>query len=75
MDKLNQLLAELFEEEATGFGDETPFADCTTWDSLKHVELVVGIEARFSVELSTAEIARLTCKRAAREVLTERGAQ
>jgi acyl carrier protein len=75
MDKLNQLLAELFDEEATVLGEETPFADCTTWDSLKHVELVVGIETRFSVDLSMEEIARLTCKRAAREVLTARGVQ
>jgi len=73
MDKLNQLLAELFAEEATVLGEETPFADCAMWDSLKHVELVIGIETRFSVDLSAAEIARLTCKRAAREILTARG--
>jgi acyl carrier protein len=75
MSKLNQLLSELFDEEAHALGDDTPFAECSTWDSLKHVELVVGIEARFAIDLSAAEIGRLTCKRAAREVLTARGSQ
>ncbi len=75
MEKLNQLLSELFDEEADALGDDTPFTECSTWDSLKHVELVVGIETRFAVDLSAAEIARLTCKLAAREVLTARGAQ
>ncbi len=75
MDTLNQLLSDLFEEEAQALGDDTPFTECSSWDSLKHVELVVGIERRFAVDLSGAEIARLTCKLAVREVLTARGAQ
>lgn len=75
MDKLNQLLASVFEDEADALGDESPFADCPAWDSLKHVELVVGIETRFAVDLSTEEIARLTCKRAARDILRARGVQ
>jgi acyl carrier protein len=75
MDKLDQLLSELFDEEAHALGDDTPFAECSTWDSLKHAELVVGLETLFAVDLSAAEIARLTCKRAAREVLTTRGTQ
>jgi acyl carrier protein len=75
IEKLNQLLSELFDEEAQALGDDTPFTECPSWDSLKHVELVVGIERRFAVELSTEEIARLTCKLAALEVLTTRGVQ
>jgi acyl carrier protein len=75
MDELNQLLREVLEEDALALGDDTPFTECSTWDSLKHVELVVGIETRFAVDLSPAEIARLTCKLTAREVLTARGVQ
>jgi acyl carrier protein len=74
VDTLSQLLSELFDEEADALGEDTPFADCSTWDSLKHVELVVGIETRFAVDLSAEEIARLTCKRATRELLATKGA-
>ncbi len=73
MDKLNQLLSEIFNEEAEVLGEETPFAECPSWDSLKHVELVLGIETLFVVDLSAAEIGRLTCKQAVRQVLTGRG--
>ena len=72
MSKLDQLVIELFEDEATPIGDETPFAGVRGWDSLKHVELIVAFEARFGVELTAQELDRLTCKRAAREILTAR---
>lgn len=72
MSKLDQLIIELFDDEVTPIDDDTPFADVRGWDSLKHVELIVAFEARFGVELTTQEIERLTCKRAARETLTAR---
>jgi acyl carrier protein len=75
VDELTQLLSELLDEEGDALGDETPFADCSAWDSLKHVELVVGIQARFDVDLTADEIGRMTSKRAAREVLMARGAR
>jgi acyl carrier protein len=72
MAKLDQLVLEIFDDESTSVGDETPFADVAGWDSLKHVELIVGLETRFGVELTAEEIERLTCKRAAREILAAR---
>jgi acyl carrier protein len=70
--KLDQFVGELFEEDAGAIGDETPFAECVGWDSLKHVQLIVGIETRFGVELTGEEIDRLRTKRAAREILAAR---
>jgi acyl carrier protein len=72
MAKLDQLVDELFEGEAIALGDDTRFADVAGWDSLKHVELIVGVESRFGIELTADEIERLTTKRAAREILTAR---
>jgi acyl carrier protein len=69
---LDQLILELFVDEPGPIADDTRFADCSGWDSLKHVELIVAIERRFGVELSAEEIGRLTCKRAAREILADR---
>jgi acyl carrier protein len=72
MAKLDQLVGELFEGEASAVGDDTLFADVPGWDSLKHVELIVGLESRFGIELTAEEIERLTSKRAAREILMAR---
>jgi acyl carrier protein len=72
MSKLDQIMFELFEDEAGAISDEAPFVDCAGFDSLKHVELIVAIEGRFGIDLTADEIGRLTCKRAAREILEAR---
>jgi acyl carrier protein len=72
MSKLDQLVVELFDEDAAAMGDDTPFAGVPGWDSLKHVELIVALESGFGIDLNTQEIERLTCKHAAREILTAR---
>lgn len=73
MSKLDQLLFEIFDDEAASIRDDTPFSAVSGWDSLKHVELVVGIEARFAIDLTSEEITRLTSKSGARQVLAARG--
>ena len=72
MTQLDQLVTELFDDEAAAVGDDTRFADLPGWDSLKHVELIVGLETRFGIELTAEEIERLTSKGAARDILTAR---
>jgi acyl carrier protein len=71
MAKLDQLVSELFDDEAA-VADDTLFVDVAGWDSLKQVELIVGLETRFGIELTAAEVERLTSKRAAREILLAR---
>jgi len=63
---------ELFEEDPAAMNDEALFVERAGFDSLKHVELIVAIEARFGVDLTADEIRRLTCKRAARAILQAR---
>ena len=69
MSKIDQLMLELFEDAGAAAAADLPFVDYQDWDSLKHVELIVGIESRFGVELTAKEIECLTCKRAIRETL------
>jgi acyl carrier protein len=38
---------------------ETTAKDVDGWDSLTHVQLVVAIEERFRIRLTTGEVARL----------------
>jgi acyl carrier protein len=35
--------------------------DVDEWDSLNHIRLISGIEQHFQVQLSSAEVERLTC--------------
>lgn len=73
MSGLDQLMVELFDDEAELMDAETRFASCGGWDSLKYVQLVAGIETRYNVDLTADEIGRLTSKRAVRGILATRG--
>ena len=73
MAKLDQFVRDLFGDESTPIGDDTAFSSLPGWDSLKHVELVVGIETHFNVDLTAVEIAELKSKAAVRSVLVRRG--
>ena len=35
--------------------------DVPEWDSLNHIRLISGIEQHFGVQLSSADVERLTC--------------
>jgi acyl carrier protein len=72
MSTLDQLFADVFEDLET-VGEDTPFTQYEGWDSLKHVELVSGIERRFDLDLSADEIREITSRRAARAVLAGKG--
>jgi len=73
MDTLDTVLLEVLADDVDMLDDETPWSACPSWDSLKHVELIVAVESRFGAELSADDIARLTSKRMAREILTSKG--
>jgi acyl carrier protein len=72
MDRIDQLLSDVF-ADVDGIAEATTFKECAAFDSLKYVELVVAVESRFGVDLTADEIARLTSKRALRQVLAARG--
>jgi acyl carrier protein len=72
MSTLDQLFADVFEDLET-VGEDTPFTQYEGWDSLKHVELVSGIERRFDLDLSADEIRQITSRRAARAILAGKG--
>ena len=73
MDRLDALMLELFPDEPA-LPPDTPFREYKTWDSLKHVHLVVGVESRFALDLSADEIAGLVSRQAVAELLRARGA-
>ena len=39
--------------------DEMTAGDVKGWDSIAHIDLIVGLEGRFKIRLTTAEVAKL----------------
>lgn len=71
--KLDELLDKVFADESGEAASGRPFTELKCWDSLHYVQLVVGVQAVFGVELSSAQIVKLTTLRGLREALSEHG--
>lgn len=57
--QVQALLAEVFEVPAEQVTPALEFGDLPQWDSLGHMDLMMRLEERFSVEINTDTIAEL----------------
>ena len=57
----------------TTITDDLAMKDLETWDSLKHMELIVSLENTFGVELTFDEIVAMQTVSEIKRVLTQRG--
>jgi acyl carrier protein len=74
MERVKELLAGILAaDEADLPPPSTPLREFDGWDSLKHVQLVVGLEARFKVKLSADEIKTMVSMADIDRVLKEKG--
>ena len=73
MQRLNNLITEILECDIDSLSDTTPFKEIGTWDSLKQLGLVVGIETIFQIQLSAEDIRKMSSLAEARRLLKERG--
>ena len=56
MEKLNQILSEVFRLKAEDIHDNLKMKDIEKWDSLTHMDLVTSIEDELQIELSMDDI-------------------
>ncbi len=56
---LRQLLAEVFETTPDKIRETDSQATLPTWDSLRHLQLVMALEQRFGIQIDTEQIAQL----------------
>jgi len=56
MEKLLKIVEELFEMP---IAKELAISDCENWDSLRHLNLVVALEAAFEVSFEPEEIIQM----------------
>jgi acyl carrier protein len=71
---LEQLIARLLAEPLEQISDEASRKSLRNWNSLRHVELIIGLEDHFGVKFTRQEIYELSTVGEIREALRKKGA-
>ena len=58
--KLTDIFRELFADDDIALTPATTAADIDGWDSFNHLSVIVAVETRFGVKMTTSEIETLT---------------
>ena len=72
--KLRKIMADLLEMEESEITHDTSIDNVDSWDSLKHIQLVLGLEEQFEMALlSMDEIVEMTSFAKIKHILKEKG--
>jgi len=71
-DPIAQILAQVLRIDASTVTDELGMANTPAWDSLNHMNIIVGIENAFKTELTFDEISEMRSVAEIRQVLSAR---
>lgn len=53
---LQEIFRDVFDDEELEITEETTAEDIDGWDSLTHIQIIVGIEKKFEIKFSAVEI-------------------
>jgi acyl carrier protein len=56
---MQAVFRDVFDDEELVLQDQLTAADVENWDSLTHINLIVGIEREFKIKFTTAEVGSL----------------
>jgi acyl carrier protein len=70
---LNELLAETFSVDPSEVVDSLKMSDVEKWNSLTHIELIVGLEEMCGIQLTQDDVTEMTSVGAIRNVLRRYG--
>jgi acyl carrier protein len=70
---LHDVVARILRVSAASISDETSPETLPRWDSLKHLDLMTGIEDAYGIRFSTADIMRAKSVGDVRLLLREKG--
>ena len=59
IDRVKVLLSNILSVPSNLLKDETTMNDISSWDSLKHLEIIIGLEEEFSIQITGQEAIRL----------------
>ena len=68
-DRIKNIMSVVFEISIQEINDKSSKDTITSWDSLKHMNLVISLEEEFEMEFSESEIPEITNYRAIKEVI------
>ncbi len=71
-ERIQNLLVQVLQIPVTTVVDDLTMSDIESWDSLKHMELIVSLEQEFSLEFAFDEIVRMRSVREIKRVLAEK---
>ena len=71
--QLEVVFANFLQEPIESINEETSPRNTQSWDSLKHLELVMAIEGTYSVQFTMPEIAGLDSLGSIRQLLKMKG--
>jgi acyl carrier protein len=74
-EKLKSVMSSVLELPADQINESTTMESVDTWDSLRHMEIIVAIEETFSIELAADEVVDMTSFVEIRRVLAGKGVQ
>ena len=57
--RVQNVFRDVFDEDTLELQEGMTAADVENWDSLTHINLIVGIEREFKVKFTTAEVTSL----------------
>lgn len=60
MQKLDDILCQVFRMDANQLQDDLTMEDISGWDSLTHMDLITSLEEHFSIQLSMDDIMSMT---------------
>jgi acyl carrier protein len=73
--KLRELLSKIFEVPLNAISETASPDTIETWDSLRHMNLVVALEQAFNVELSDDQVVEILSYKLIKIVLQEHGVE
>ena len=68
-DRIKNIMSAVFEIPIQEINDESSSDTIISWDSLKHMNLVIALEEEFEMEFSESEIPAITNYRTIKEVI------
>ena len=71
--RLANVFAQVFDQPADSFSDDSSQENTLNWTSLQHVKLLVSIENGYEVRFSNVEMSTMRTLRDIREVLSNKG--
>ncbi|MCQ2522955.1 MAG: acyl carrier protein [Lachnospiraceae bacterium] len=58
-EKLQEIFADVFDDDTIELTDETNSNDIEDWDSLEQINLIVAIETEFSIKFQMGEVSKI----------------